>query len=65
MIQNALRQISRIIKPRSYIMKNTQPTCGRDVCVCLQQLNTDKYEDYDFYKRCYDSWVYFNRELNN
>ena len=65
MFQNTLRQMSHVIRSRSYIIKNKNPSCGRDICLCLQVLNTDKYEDYDFYKQCYDSWIYFNRGLND
>ena len=64
MFQNGLRQISRIIKPRSYIINNNNPSCGRDVCLCLHKLDRDTAEDYEFYKECYDTWLNFNRGLN-
>ena len=65
MFQNVLRQLSGVIKPKPYIIKNKNPSCGRDVCLCLHKLELDKYEDYEFYKGCYDNWLYFNKGLNN
>ena len=64
MIHPGLRQILRIVKPKSYLIKNKVPSCGRDVCICLQVLDMNKYEDYEFYKECYDTWLNFNRGLN-
>jgi len=63
MFQNVLRQLSRVIKPKPYI-KNKNPSCGRDVCLCLHKLDLDTVVDYEFYQECYDTGLYFNRGLN-
>ena len=65
MIHPGLRQITRFIKPKSYFIKNNNKSCGRDVCMCINQLYMNKYKDYKFYKECYDTWLNFNRGLNN
>jgi hypothetical protein len=30
--------------------------CNRDICVCIYQLDMNKIEHYEYYKKCYKSW---------
>ena len=52
--------ITRTLIPELYIIKNTLPPCGRDICICLHTLDMSSHEDIDFYKRCYATWLRFS-----
>ena len=47
-----------------YVYNTKHNLCGRDICSCLHQLNMDKKEDYEYYKKCYDTCNLFSKILN-
>lgn len=53
---NIFRTITYTLKPELYLIKNTKPPCGRDICYCLHTLDMNSREQIDYYKRCYSSW---------
>ena len=59
---NIFRTITYTLKPELYLIKNTKPPCGRDICYCLHTLDMNTYEEIDFYKSCYATWLYFSRK---
>jgi len=42
-----------------YKYNNKYELCNRDICICLHKLNINKKRDYEYYKKCYDSWNLF------
>lgn len=47
-----------------YKYNNKYELCNRDICVCLLKLNMDKLDNYEYYKKCYDSWNLLSKTLN-
>jgi len=47
-----------------YKYNNKYELCNRDICVCLLKLNMDKRVNYEYYKKCYESWYSFSKILN-
>ena len=57
---NILINISRIVRPELYIIKNTKPPCGRDICYCLHTLDMNTREQINYYEKCYAIWLRFS-----
>ena len=47
-----------------YLYNTKHKLCGRDICICLHQLDMNKKRDYEYYKKCYDSWNLLSKTLN-
>jgi len=47
-----------------YVYNTKNKLCGRDICLCLHQLDMNKKRDYEYYKKCYESCNLFSKILN-
>ena len=52
-----MQQIKKII----LTVSNENRSCGRIICHCLTTLDLNNINDYEVYKKCYKTWIDFNK----
>lgn len=53
--------VKQQIKKKILSVVNEDRSCGRIICHCLMTLDLNDINDYEIYKKCYKTWINFNK----